>query len=159
MLILWALESTDISSAHRSTARAGSIQRMSSEHYSSFCVASDWYLCHMSVMAVCPFQKFAYICVQLQDGRGVHGTLPAGTGHLWELVTQTWTTPQNQPRETTGSSRRSRADVQLCICMLWATKITDGQQSFVRNALLYFHGILKIAQRESTLSNKHIAII
>lgn len=82
MLILSALESTDVSSAHRSTARAGSIQRMSSEHCSSFSVASDWYICQMSVMSVCPFQKFALICVQLQDGRGGHGTLPAGTGHL-----------------------------------------------------------------------------
>lgn len=154
-LISSALESVDITRARSSTARAGSIQGMSPEHYCSFSVASV----HLpNVCDVCV--SFPKICLHLStsNGREVHNKLHASIGPLWELIIQMWTMPQNCVK-LPCSSKRSRAGLQLHIHMLWATKITDGQQSFIGNALLYFRRILRIAQRENTVSNKHIALM
>lgn len=107
---------------------------------------------HLS-MFVCSFQTFAYAWVRSSNDREVHTKLTTSIAHSWELMIQMWTTPQERVKWP-YSSERSRAGLQLYIHVLSAARITGGQQSSGRNALLYFHEILKIAQRENTVADK-----
>lgn len=155
LLILSSLESVPIASVHRSAAGAGSVQGVSSEHSCSQCCQYLGTVAkHLSTF-VRPFQTSACAWIQSSSGREVHSKLTASVDHPWEHEIQMWTTPEKRVKWPCGS-RRSETGLLPHIHMLSADKITDGQQSFGKNALLYFRGILKIAQRGNTVADKHI---